>query len=41
MPISVKTARRCYAEELRFSAHVESRAVFDAFATFGRDRGPL
>jgi len=38
MSISVKTARRCYAEELRFSAHVESRSVVDAFATVPRER---
>ena len=38
MPISVKMARRCYAEELRFSANVTSRAVIDAFATVPRER---
>jgi len=38
MPISVKMARRWYAEELRFSAHVGSRAVIDAFATVPRER---
>jgi protein-L-isoaspartate(D-aspartate) O-methyltransferase len=38
MPVSVKTARRFYAEELRFSAHVESRSVVDAFATVPRER---
>ena len=34
MPISVKMARRCYAEELRFSANVTSRAVIDACRPF-------
>ena len=38
MPISVKMARRCYAEELRFSANVKSRAVVDAFATVPREQ---
>jgi protein-L-isoaspartate(D-aspartate) O-methyltransferase len=38
MPISVKMARRCYAEELRFSANVKSRAVVDAFATVPRQQ---
>jgi len=38
MSISVKAARRCYAEELRFSAHARSRSVVDAFATVPRER---
>jgi protein-L-isoaspartate O-methyltransferase len=36
--ISVKMARRWYAEELRFSVDVGSRAVIDAFATLPRER---
>jgi protein-L-isoaspartate(D-aspartate) O-methyltransferase len=35
--ISVQTARQLYAEELRFTAHIMSRAVFDAFATVPRE----
>jgi protein-L-isoaspartate(D-aspartate) O-methyltransferase len=35
--ISVTTARQLYAEELRFSAHIISCAVFDAFATVPRE----
>jgi protein-L-isoaspartate(D-aspartate) O-methyltransferase len=38
MPISVKTARQSFAEELRFTAHISSRAVFDAFAAVPRER---
>ena len=38
MAISVKTARRWYAEELRFTANVGSRAVIEAFATVPRER---
>jgi protein-L-isoaspartate(D-aspartate) O-methyltransferase len=38
MAISVRTARRLYAEELRFSAHITSKAVIDAFATVPRER---
>src|SRR5438128_247694 len=38
MPISLRMARRCYAEELSFSAHIGSRAVIDAFATVPRER---
>jgi protein-L-isoaspartate(D-aspartate) O-methyltransferase len=35
--ISVQTARRLYAEELRFTAHITSQAVFDAFAAVPRE----
>jgi len=38
MAQSVKSARRWYAEELRVSANVRSRAVIDAFATVPRER---
>src|SRR5438874_9527346 len=38
MSVSVKTARRFYAEELRFSANVGSRPVIEAFATVPRER---
>ena len=34
----VEQARRCYAEELRFTARVSSPAVVDAFATVPRER---
>jgi protein-L-isoaspartate(D-aspartate) O-methyltransferase len=37
MDISVTTARELYAEELHFTAHIMSRAVFDAFATVPRE----
>ena len=33
-----KSGTRCYAEELRFSAHARSRSVVDAFATVPRER---
>jgi protein-L-isoaspartate(D-aspartate) O-methyltransferase len=35
--ISAKTARQLYAEELRFTARINSTAVFDAFATVPRE----
>jgi protein-L-isoaspartate(D-aspartate) O-methyltransferase len=35
---SVEEARHCYAEELRFTARVGSRAVIDSFATVPRER---
>jgi protein-L-isoaspartate(D-aspartate) O-methyltransferase len=35
---SVEPARRCYAEELRFTARVSSPAVIKAFATVPRER---
>ena len=35
---SIAEARRRYAEELRFTAKVGSRAVIDAFATVPRER---
>jgi protein-L-isoaspartate(D-aspartate) O-methyltransferase len=35
---SVEPARRWYAEELRFTARVSSRAVIEAFATVPRER---
>jgi hypothetical protein len=38
MSVTVKTARRFYGEELRFSAHVASRPVVNAFATVPRER---
>jgi protein-L-isoaspartate(D-aspartate) O-methyltransferase len=38
MAMSVRMARRWYAEELRVSANVRSRAVIDAFATVPRER---
>ena len=38
MAISVKMARRCYAEELHFSAQVASHTVIDAFAAVPRER---
>jgi len=34
---SIKEARHCYAEELRFTAKVGSRAVIDAFAAVPRE----
>ena len=37
MAISVRTARRFYAEELRYTANVSSRAVVNAFATVPRE----
>src|SRR6516225_4176882 len=37
MAIPVQTARRFYAEELRFTAHVSSRAVVNAFAAVPRE----
>jgi protein-L-isoaspartate(D-aspartate) O-methyltransferase len=37
MATSVKGARRWYAEELRFTANVSSRAVIDGFATVPRE----
>jgi protein-L-isoaspartate(D-aspartate) O-methyltransferase len=38
MADSIEQARRRYAEELRFTAKVGSRAVIDAFATVPRER---
>jgi protein-L-isoaspartate O-methyltransferase len=35
---SIARARRCYAEELRFTANLHSRALVDAFATVPRER---
>jgi protein-L-isoaspartate(D-aspartate) O-methyltransferase len=35
---SIEEARLCYAEELRFTAKLGSRAVIDAFATVPRER---
>jgi protein-L-isoaspartate(D-aspartate) O-methyltransferase len=35
---SIEEARRCYAEELRYTAKVESRLVSDAFATVPREQ---
>jgi protein-L-isoaspartate(D-aspartate) O-methyltransferase len=35
---SIEQARRWYAEELRFAAHLGSRAVIDAFAAVPRER---
>jgi protein-L-isoaspartate(D-aspartate) O-methyltransferase len=35
---SIEEARRCYAEELRFTAKLGSRAVVEAFATVPRER---
>ena len=37
-PISLRMSRRCYAEELHFSAHVGSRPIIEAFATVPRER---
>src|SRR5580704_19729466 len=34
----IEAARRSYAEELRFTAHIRSRAVFTAFAAVPRER---
>jgi hypothetical protein len=34
----IEAARRSYAEELRFTAHIRSRAVFTAFAAMPRER---
>jgi protein-L-isoaspartate(D-aspartate) O-methyltransferase len=38
METSLETARRYYAEELRFLAHISSQALFTAFATVPRER---
>jgi protein-L-isoaspartate(D-aspartate) O-methyltransferase len=38
MALSVKMARRCYADELRFTTRMCSRAVIEAFATVPRER---
>jgi protein-L-isoaspartate(D-aspartate) O-methyltransferase len=38
MRSSIEEARQWYAEELRFTAKVSSRAVIDAFATVPRER---
>src|SRR5262249_17896599 len=38
MVVSVRTARKLYAEELRFTANVSSRSVIKAFATVPRER---
>jgi protein-L-isoaspartate(D-aspartate) O-methyltransferase len=38
MAISVRTARKLYAEELRFTANVASRVVVKAFAAVPRER---
>ncbi|MDR3514749.1 MAG: methyltransferase [Azospirillaceae bacterium] len=38
MALSIRMARRCYAEDLRFTAHVRTSAVIDAFATVPRER---
>jgi protein-L-isoaspartate(D-aspartate) O-methyltransferase len=38
MTISIETTRQWYAEELRFTANISSRAVIDAFATVPRER---
>lgn len=38
MALSIEEARHRYAEELRFTAKVSSRAVIDAFATVPRER---
>ena len=35
---SIEEARRCYAEELRFTAKLGSQAVVEAFATVPRER---
>lgn len=37
MAISPRTARRLYAEELRFTANISSRSVVNAFATVPRE----
>jgi protein-L-isoaspartate(D-aspartate) O-methyltransferase len=37
LAISERTARQFYAEELRFTANISSRAVIDAFATVPRE----
>ena len=34
----IEGARRSYAEELRFTAHIRSPAVFTAFAAVPRER---
>src|SRR6266480_2993441 len=38
IPGSIEEARHRYAEELRFTARLGSRAVIDAFATVPRER---
>lgn len=38
MPDEIAAARRAYAEELRFTAHLRSPAVVEAFATVARER---
>jgi protein-L-isoaspartate(D-aspartate) O-methyltransferase len=38
MAITVRTARQCYAEELRFTANIASCAVVDAFSAVPRER---
>lgn len=37
MALTVEQARQCYAEELRFTAHLRSMAVVDAFAAVPRE----
>jgi protein-L-isoaspartate(D-aspartate) O-methyltransferase len=37
MAISIRTARRLFAEELRYTAHLQSRALINAIATTPRE----